>query len=143
MRISDWSSDVCSSDLRPRIENHSSTGAGADGLERHSTGEVPLLIHGFKKWPKNQKIALPILTIFAFGRLFNQLQGRQSEPTSIFVDNPRIIDGDTTEAADEKRVRLLGIDAPDDDGNGNVTKIAEKRRVEKECVSTCRSRWST
>src|SRR3546814_10430904 len=72
----------------------------------HSTGEVPLLIHGFKKWPKNQKIALPILTIFAFGSLFNQLQGRQSEPTSIFVDNPRIIDGDTLEAADEKRVRL-------------------------------------
>src|SRR3546814_17449607 len=89
MRISDWSSDVCSSDLRPRIENHSSTGAGADGLERHSTGEVPLLIHGFKKWPKNQKIALPILTIFEFGSLFNQLQGRQSEPTSIFVDNTR------------------------------------------------------
>src|SRR3546814_14379670 len=85
MRISDWSSDVCSSDL---------------------------------------KIALPILTIFAFGSLFNQLQGRQSEPTSIFVDNPRIIDGDTLDAADEKRVRLLGIDAPADDGTGTVTKIA-------------------
>src|SRR3546814_18518318 len=92
MRISDWSSDVCSSDL---------------------------------------KIALPILTIFAFGSLFNQLQGRQSEPTSIFVDNPRIIDGDTLEAADEKRVRLLGIDAPDDDGNGNVTKIAAQLYLEE------------
>src|SRR3546814_12430799 len=92
MRISDWSSDVCSSDL---------------------------------------KIALPILTIFAFGSLFNQLQGRQSEPTSIFVDNPRIIDGDTLEAADEKRVRLLGIDATDDDGNGNVTKIAEQLFLEE------------
>src|SRR3546814_19524842 len=100
MRISDWSSDVCSSDL-------------------------PLLIHGFKKWPKNQKIALPILTIFAFGSLFNQLQGRQSEPTSIFVDNPRIIDGDTLEAADAKRVRR-----------------SEARRVGQECVSTCRYRWS-
>ncbi|PTD18748.1 thermonuclease family protein [Sphingomonas fennica] len=90
-----------------------------------------MLIHGFKKWPKNQKIALPILTIFAFGSLFNQLQGRQSEPTSIFVDNPRIIDGDTLEAADEKRVRLLGIDAPDDDGNGNVTKIAAQLYLEE------------
>src|SRR3546814_11061194 len=106
MRISDWSSDVCSSDL-------------------------PLLIHGFKKWPKNQKIALPILTIFAFGSLFNPLQGRQSEPTSIFVDNPRILAGDTLEAADEKRVRVLGIDAHDDDGTGHVTTIAAPLYLEE------------
>src|SRR3546814_19163078 len=40
-------------------------------------------------------------------------------------------DGDTLEAADEKRVRLLGIDAPDDDGNGNVTKIAAQLYLEE------------
>src|SRR3546814_16649133 len=80
---------------------------------------------------KNHKIALQILTSVGFGSLFNQLQGRQSDPTSIFVDNPRIIDGDTLEAADEKRVRLLGIDAPDDDGNGNVTKIAAQLYLEE------------
>lgn len=90
-----------------------------------------MLIHGFKKWPKNQKIALPILTVFAFGSLFTQLQGRQSEPSSIFVDNPRIIDGDTFEAGNEKRIRLLGIDAPDDDGNGNVPTIAAQLYLEE------------
>lgn len=90
-----------------------------------------MLIHGFKKWPKNQKIALPILSVFAFGALFNQLQGRQNEPTSIFVDNPRIIDGDTLETSDDRRVRFSGIDAPDDDGKGNFPKIAAQLYLEE------------
>ena len=33
-----------------------------------------MLIRGFKKWPRNQQIALPILSVFAFGALFNQMQ---------------------------------------------------------------------
>ncbi len=83
-----------------------------------------MLIRGFKKWPRNQQIALPILSVFAFGALFNQMQARNSEPVSIHVENPRIIDGDTLETLDKKRVRLSGIDAPDEDGKGNVPKIA-------------------
>src|SRR3546814_1585350 len=70
MRISDWSSDVCSSDLN-------------------------------------------------------------SEPVSIHVENPRIIDGDTLETLDKKRVRLSGIDAPDEDGKGNVPKIAAQLYLEE------------
>src|SRR3546814_1009685 len=77
MRISDWSSDVCSSDL------------------------------------------------------FNQMQARNSEPVSIHVENPRIIDGDTLETLDKKRVRLSGIDAPDEDGKGNVPKIAAQLYLEE------------
>src|SRR3546814_12220285 len=103
-------------------------------------------MRGFKKWPRNQQIALPILSVFAFGALFNQMQARNSEPVSIHVENPRIIDGDTLETLDKKRVRLSGIDAPDEDGKGNVPKIAaqrsEERRGGKECGRTCRTRWS-
>src|SRR3546814_2250898 len=93
---------------RPRTENHPPAGPGADGLERHSSGESQVLIRGFKKWPRNQQIALPILSVFAFGALFNQMQARNSEPVSIHVENPRIIDGDTLETLDKKRVRLSG-----------------------------------
>jgi hypothetical protein len=90
-----------------------------------------VLIRGFKKWPRNQQIALPILSVFAFGALFNQMQARNSEPVSIHVENPRIIDGDTLETLDKKRVRLSGIDAPDEDGKGNVPKIAAQLYLEE------------
>src|SRR3546814_3471562 len=46
-------------------------------------------------------------------------------------DLPRIIDGDTLETLDKKRVRLSGIDAPDEDGKGNVPKIAEQLYLEE------------
>lgn len=90
-----------------------------------------MLIRGFKKWPRNQQIALPILSVFAFGALFNQMQARNSEPVSLHVENPRIIDGDTFETLDNKRVRLSGIDAPDEDGKGNVPKIAAQLYLEE------------
>src|SRR3546814_11939492 len=36
-----------------------------------------------------------------------------------------------------------GVDGDDDDGQHNGTSVrSEERRVGKECVSTCRSRWS-
>src|SRR3546814_7787086 len=80
MRISDWSSDVCSSDLpdgSPRLEHH----GGEDVLEDGGDGEG---------------------------------------------------DGDAADAqgADER---------PDLHAEGDRS---EERRVGKECVSTCRSRWS-
>src|SRR3546814_18494101 len=116
---------------RPRIEKYRPASPGADGLERQSSGESQVLIRGFKKWPRNQQIALPILSVFAFGALFNQMQARKSEPVSIHVENPRIIDGDTLETLDKKRVRLSGIDAPDEDGKGNVPKIAAQLYLEE------------
>src|SRR3546814_3350316 len=54
---------------------------------------------------------------------------RSTRPDTLFpyttlFRSPRIIDGDTLETLDKKRVRLSGIDAPDADGKGNVPKIA-------------------
>src|SRR3546814_8681343 len=82
MRISDWSSDVCSSDLS----------AGATDLE---------------------------LDVQQLGEFF---RGRE-----FMSDGPTRLPGAKTELA-------LGGDA--------VDLRSEERRVGKECVSTCRSRWS-
>src|SRR3546814_13274410 len=41
------------------------------------------------------------------------------------------------------RVRLLNIGTEELKGTGEIREArSEERRVEKECVSTCRSRWS-
>src|SRR3546814_17564533 len=80
MRISDWSSDVCSSDLPPQ----------AAGKRR--------LSHERRR------------------RTLRDLRLRR----------PRLVDG--------RRLRQRG--------RGGRAGRSEERRVGKECVSTCRSRWS-
>src|SRR3546814_1485773 len=81
MRISDWSSDVCSSDL----------GSVADG------GGERILAPG----------------------------------------PPRPAGADPGPDGADRRHRLVGGDAP-----GQRRGRSEERRVGKECVRTCRSRWS-
>src|SRR3546814_4562319 len=82
MRISDWSSDVCSSDLGPRFLRVTSRGqpSGADVASEES-GQIA-------RW-----------------RLFDLEHGLPRLPAS-------------------------------------QAERSEERRVGKECVSTCRSRWS-
>src|SRR3546814_1700446 len=83
MRISDWSSDVCSSDLDPGGDKQIEDGAdgkAADQADRH--------------------VALRVLGLFGRGR--NRVEAHISE--------------------EDRR--------------------SEERRVGKECVSKCRSRWS-
>src|SRR3546814_12765501 len=97
MRISDWSSDVCSSDLR-RLDRGLLHDEEND--RRHHEGDVDLL-------------------------LLHQCQDERR------ID---ILDDDVLRAmrmADE-----TDIDARD------MEKRSEERRVGKEGVSTCRSRWS-
>src|SRR3546814_1887412 len=89
MRISDWSSDVCSSDL-PELLQHA-------GLVQ------PLVAHGV-----------------------DELHVGVDELGQVLVAGRH-----------DDAVALAGCDAaqrPDD--------RSEERRVGKECVSTCRSRWS-
>src|SRR3546814_13936883 len=97
MRISDWSSDVCSSDLRFRLE-----------LDVPDLGQAPVdeIDHAAAD-PANRgdgKLAGPALL-----RKGNRTQGASARDGGVGVLDP--------ERADE-------------------------RRVGKECVSTCRSRWS-
>src|SRR3546814_9397199 len=90
MRISDWSSDVCSSDL--------ASAARRGGRRRVVGGRA----HG-RQQPDHLPRAL------AFDRVVRGVIG------------PRV--------------------APDA-GKGAIPVRSEERRVGKECVSTCRSRWS-
>src|SRR3546814_17701999 len=96
MRISDWSSDVCSSDLRN------------------------LLTVDFERQPVDAVLALqPPL---------HQVHARVAACVS-FAARPEAQDL----AAANKRVTNLLKKAED---------RSEERRVGKECVRTCRSRWS-
>src|SRR3546814_5185074 len=95
MRISDWSSDVCSSDLF----------LARDVLKRHPGATVIAV----------QTIAVVIA--------LEEVVARQSEYG--------IVASETTDMVVARRA-LEEI----------VARRSEERRVGKECVSTCRARWS-
>src|SRR3546814_8939044 len=88
MRISDWSSDVCSSDL-------------SGGAQAAAPGAVA------------GKGAAPSPTAV--------------KPPAASSQNRNAVDPDAAKRAKERAKR----------------RRSEERRVGKECVSTCRSRWST
>src|SRR3546814_14992959 len=96
MRISDWSSDVCSSDLR----------------HRRRTRQVREL----REWHP--------LEIF-LDHLFDQI-GLQQQTFQ-------------TEREQHAQRALLPVRRAD---LADAGRRSEERRVGKECVSTCRSRWS-
>src|SRR3546814_16631871 len=94
MRISDWSSDVCSSDLPP---------AGSAGQRGRVAVGVPAM--------------MPIILLKAHVKGYTKKDGRYVKPHE-------------TKAPGAKQK----LKAPQ--------LRSEERRVGKECVSTCRSRWS-
>src|SRR3546814_13888973 len=98
MRISDWSSDVCSSDLEVKrgtvgIEARvpGQFAIGGDRLERDAVGQIEI-DHAGK--PPGLKVRIAVAAGIAGIGIGNQIAAR-----------------------------------------------SEERRVGKECVSTCRSRW--
>src|SRR3546814_3465675 len=93
MRISDWSSDVCSSDLR----RASPPGSGEARLRQAES---------------------PTLSPATSHRFLTALH-----------------------AAETILERLINAPTPEHTGSCTSTR-SEERRVGKECVSTCRSRWS-
>src|SRR3546814_1717854 len=102
MSISDWSSDVCSSDLQP-----------LGGYVQASKTAVPI----WKQWAEVAMKDRPKVTFLA--------------PPGVRM--VRI----------ERRTgrKVFGV-WPSDDPKSAVIWRSEERRVGKECVSTCRSRWS-
>src|SRR3546814_12842551 len=96
MRISDWSSDVCSSDLAPLL-----------GMLQNQGRRVALVTDG-------------------------RLSGASGKvPAAIHVTPEAARDGALAKLREGDMVRL--------DGEAGRS---EERRVGKECVSTCRTRWS-
>src|SRR3546814_14390648 len=111
MRISDWSSDVCSSDL---FGGHLEHTFGNDGARQGGSGSpAAKAAEGEQNHDRTcQRYAAQVDREFGVG------------------------------------LRLPWL-APRDELHGPVTphwrrppKRSEERRVGKECVSTCRSRWS-
>src|SRR3546814_5839149 len=108
MRISDWSSDVCSSDLQPPVlwiaifvldRRHEPGGAGPFGMDGDCKAKAR--VHRLD-------LAPPVHACF------------RMEDAIVVLDPHGVGRG----AAADQPVR------------------SEERRVGKECVSTCRSRWS-
>src|SRR3546814_15147282 len=105
MRISDWSSDVCSSDLASVGKTEEQL--KADG-HKYKTGSFPFKASG---------------------------RAKASGDTDGFVKV--LADADTDEVLG---VHMIGPRAADMIAEATVR--SEERRVGKECVSTCRSRWA-
>src|SRR3546814_18128532 len=107
MRISDWSSDVCSSDLRDVVV----TGRAKDIIIRNGENIAPKEIEDL-------------------------LLGHPQIAEVAIVGVP---DARTGERAIAVIVPKSNASAPD---VASLAGRSEERRVGKECVSTCRSRWS-
>src|SRR3546814_14699328 len=102
MRISEWSSDVCSSDL-PRVE-----------------------------------LVMPGCALALELRVVDRVAGQSTateigDPRDVAVEEGAVVRDDQ----DRPRIRRKHPLEPADRGQRS-----EERRVGKECVSTCRSRWS-
>src|SRR3546814_15394406 len=95
MRISDWSSDVCSSDLL-----------------REASDSI-----GLRRWQYMRHIALPL---------------------GLRVSIPSMLNTSVSVLKNSAYLQTIGL--------AELTFVAmersEERRGGKECVSTCRSRWS-
>src|SRR3546814_19157996 len=109
MRISDWSSDVCSSDLGEVKKR-----ARFPGPSPHETGR-----------PDEQQAAINVPSHWAYMKTLNY-------PDFFRKSNCR---GD-------RDVKLLDRSRARSSDDSRRQGRSEERRVGKECVSTCRSRWS-
>src|SRR3546814_15761343 len=131
MRISDWSSDVCSSDLeaaggdrhaadRDRAVRGGGGAAGAAGVA-DGRGIIPGRIEKGPEFP-------PALSCFIWLR-----SGADFGDVDLHARTHRRRQGNLADvfAFGARRLRL----------DDRIDK-SEERRVGKECVSTCRSRWS-
>src|SRR3546814_2055476 len=152
MRISDWSSDVCSSDLISNFDVLLAEGVlGATGAGRRSTTIEWDNIDRLTSWRFGMSTATAIEVPEAL---------RTSAPTYMkgwTVLAPMTDMADRIAAAPEAAARgvlsseayvsLLSAAASDEEpGEALAAQTeqlrSEQRRVGKECVSTCTSRWS-
>src|SRR3546814_15896490 len=117
MRISDWSSDVCSSDLRLDIVRAVRAGERCQTLPCvRPGGDILLRADG---WPKVERVL----------QLVDAIEARGVEAIDVSPDHwrhvhNRLTVGEPPRAYPQQQHR------------------SEERRVGKECVSTGRTRWS-
>src|SRR3546814_21082487 len=112
MRISDWSSDVCSSDLADAIEN------AAGSLRERGFSDMADDTREFVR--KSPVMAVGAAAAFGFVLA-------------------RLLRSGSSANADRRWRDFAGGPSAE---IGRSAGRSEERRVGKECVSTCRSRWS-
>src|SRR3546814_18663878 len=105
MRISDWSSDVCSSDLLLEIRR-----------------VLPRL--SFARLPLHDRAYTAILYLGGLGAII----------AMYFLGEYSVDSLDLTTVYERRAETII-------EQSGSILR-SEERRVGKECVSTCRSRWS-
>src|SRR3546814_12488547 len=117
MRISDWSSDVCSSDLNR--DSAKPVATWLDPSQTVSQAKKPANTMPAKAPAANPSATLSVLMVTA---------KPITAATSIMPSEPRLITPDFSLISRPSAASISGR--------------SEERRVGKECVSTCRSRWS-
>src|SRR3546814_17560520 len=122
MRISDWSSDVCSSDLRAPHRAH------------WQSKDYNALHGGLRRW--FEPVSDAVANSPAWSRL---LLGLSTQVSRLHDARPWYVE------AHQFRIDTSdGIGRPTPEGahrDGVDFVRSEESRVGKECVSTCRSRW--
>src|SRR3546814_15964029 len=132
MRISDWSSDVCSSDLvyNPASKSYFQMLA--------TTGR-----HG--NWPESLEQARAQMFRGVRGRLavIDTAETHEFVMRNFDVSNPTWIG--LRYWCEFRMLEWVGLRpySPSDPGRYQAWHRSEERRVGEECVSPCRSRWST
>src|SRR3546814_11520319 len=130
MRISDWSSDVCSSDL------------GHQGQQRCQVKRRALAAYAPRlarvgRLQRRDTLASPLLLVEA--EVDRTLQGGADDLVVVQQQRPQRVDAPPDEpeqtGSDETRRH--------DPQQVDQAERSEERRVGKECGSTWRSRWST
>src|SRR3546814_12165115 len=117
MRISDWSSDVCSSDLRE---------IAVDDEIEHRIENIVGAVREFRRQGFKPR---PDVGVRACRPMADADEEMRADEEGRFPRLDRIAGLASTVAGDEERAAAQRA-------------RSEERRVGKECVSTCRSRWS-
>src|SRR3546814_1136267 len=146
MRISDWSSDVCSSDLLPfeddllvldHLDHPDRKGAGKIGeVPRHRRAGLEPALGAARREIMRQFVRIG----HRFEHLVYRLRDPRRDPEFQFHDHSPL----------ESHHFMLYLYNMSIHGHFDATfkalaspiRRSDERRVGKECVSTCRSRWS-
>src|SRR3546814_1319940 len=136
MRISDWSSDVCSSDLGEQVYKLSLLPSGI------VTGTLSIIGNGvvLDPWALRDEIA----KLRKQGVAINPENFAIADNCALILPFHRDLDALRETAAGAGKIGTTGrgIGPAYEDKVGRRAIRSEERRVGKECVSRCRSRWS-
>src|SRR3546814_14467989 len=132
MRISDWSSDVCSSDLSRAVEEGGTLVSPLIPWNAGGAFVISALALGVSSGNMENLLYIPL----AFACWMSPVIGIVYAHTGLF--SPRATDAERR-GWEESGESVADLSAR---GWGSGDERSEERRVGKECVSTCRSRWS-